>query len=248
MGLMDVRGLAERSMRAIVASREAGGPFRSVQDLMARVPLARDEAENLALGGALDALAGNRPQALWQVHALLDAPPPPSPLLAGAGPAPGPPPCPPLEDFSPLQKLQVEQHVLGMTPSANPMAVYLPLMEAGPGGGLPPGRRGAAFCRTVDLPARAGQEATVAGLLFAERRARTRDGQFMKFISLEDPWGVVEAVLLPDAYQRLGGRITTRGPYVVTGTVEDHFGAVSLLVTDLRPARLADRRQPAEVA
>jgi len=44
---------------------------------------------------------------------------------------------------------------------------------------------------------------------------------------------VVEAVLLPDAYQRLGARLTTRGPYLAQGTVEDHFGAVSLIVTDL---------------
>lgn len=56
----------------------------------------------------------------------------------------------------------------------------------------------------------------------------------MKFISLEDETGVVEAVLLPEAYQRLGGRVTTRGPYLVTGTVEDHYGAISLIVSDVR--------------
>ena len=73
----------------------------------------------------------------------------------------------------------------------------------------------------------------MAGLLFAARLARTRDGRFMKFISLEDETGTVEAVLLPDAYQRLGGRLSTRGPYIVSGAVEDHLGALSLIVSDL---------------
>lgn len=94
-------------------------------------------------------------------------------------------------------------------------------------------QRGISAVRTVDLLDYADEEVTVCGLLFAERRARTRTGEFMKFISLEDPWGVVEAVLLPDAYQRLGGRLRTRGPYRVTGTVEAHYGAVSLMVRDL---------------
>ena len=95
--------------------------------------------------------------------------------------------------------------------------------------------------RTIDLPHFGGKEVAVAGVLFADRRARTKTGEFMKFISLEDEWGVVEAVLLPDAYQRLGARITTRGPYLVTGTVEDHLGAVSLLVEDLSLVELRGR-------
>ena len=262
MGLMDVRGLTERAMRDIVAVRQGQGPYRSVADLVARIRLSREEAENLAMAGALDSLAANRPAALWQVHAAIDSPCPRGPLFEGTCGQGDVPPGPTLEDYSPLQKLLLEEHVLGMTPSANPMAVYRPLVTVNlkseisdsPANGkdrggilrfaqndregpiLPPSRpprkRREIFI-IADLPNHAGDEATVAGVLFAERRARTKDGEFMKFISLEDETGIVEAVLLPDAYQRLGGRLTTRGPYAVTGTVEDHLGAVSLIVTDL---------------
>ncbi|MBE3069188.1 MAG: DNA polymerase III subunit alpha [Planctomycetes bacterium] len=257
MGLMDVRGLSERAMRQIVASRREGGPYRSVADLAARVHLAREEAENLALAGAMDSLAANRPQALWLVHALADAPRSQGPLFAGAAESP---PCPDLSDFDPLKRLEFEDHLLGMTPSAHPMTVYRSLLgladlgsaisEAAAHDSHPP-RRGAAaaLVRTADLPGLAGRRVAVAGVLFAERRARTRTGEFMKFISLEDEWGVVEAVLLPDAYQRLGARLTTRGPYLVTGTVEDHFGAVSLIVTDLvRLEAGTDSKHPADRA
>jgi len=234
IGLMDVRGLSERAMRRIVASRRAGGPYRSVADLMARVRLSRDEAENLALAGAMDSLAATRPAALWQVHVLLESPRSQGPLFDTAAEAP---PCPDLEDYPALQKLEWEEHLLGMTPSAHPMAIYRPLIE-----------NAHALARTADLPNRPGHEVAVAGILFAERRARTKTGEFLKFVSLEDETGVIEAVLLPDAYQRLGHRLTTRGPYRVTGTVEDHFGAISLLVTDLVLAEPATAHPSARLA
>jgi DNA-directed DNA polymerase III PolC len=245
MGFMDIRGLSEQAMREVVAARAGGGPYRSAADLMARVHLARDEAENLALAGAMDSLAGNRPAALWQVHEFLSSPRPAGPLLESAGAAAEPPAAPALPDYSPLQKLRIEEHTLGMTPSANPMKVYRPLIEKNDYSSPPRKRRG--IFRTCDLPRRAGEEVIVAGVLFAERRARTKTGEFMKFISLEDECGVVEAVLLPDAYQRLGGRITTRGPYLVTGTVENHMGAVSLMVSDLRLVKIGAEPEPAGV-
>jgi len=238
LGLMDVRGLSERAMRAIVSARREGGPYRSVADLLGRVKLSREESENLALAGAMDGLAGNRPRALWQVHAAMAAPAAAAALLLDPAAAPDPPPCPDLPDYSPLQKLLIEEHVLGMTPSASPMAAYRSAIVANSS----PLRqqRDISILVISDLPRRAGRTVAVAGVLFAERRARTRTGEFMKFISLEDETGVVEAVLLPDAYQRLGARLTTRGPYIVTGTVEDHLGAVSLVVSDLRRFRADD--------
>ena len=262
MGLMDVRGLSERAMRQIVASREKDGPYRSAADLLTRVHLSREEAENLALAGALDAIAANRPVALWQVHAALSAPRPRSPLLTDACDPPNTPAGPTLPDYSPLQKLLLEEHVLGMTPSANPMAVYRPLIVSNLKSEIsnlrfeisdsrPPsldpealdGRTRREILPIARLPDHGGQAAAVAGILFAERRARTKDGEFMKFISIEDETGVVEAVLLPDAYQHLGGRLTTRGPYLVAGTVENHLGAISLIVADLRLVQPADKRE-----
>ena len=238
LGFMDVRGLSERAMREIAHARVAAGPYRSVADLAARVKLSREELENLALAGVLDSLAGNRPRALWQVHALTKrsaVPQPPGGMVTLLGDhvqpdaAPDSPPCPDLPDYSPLQKLLIEDHVLGMTPSANPMAVYRPDIP---------------HCLSIaSLPLHAGRPVRVAGVLFAERRARTKTGQFMKFLSLEDETGVIEAVLLPDAYQRLGSRLSTRGPYLVTGTVEDHLGALSLLVSDLVRFQPADLPQ-----
>ncbi len=243
LGLMDVRALSERTVRRLLDARAAGGPFRDVADLLTRARPSREEAENLALAGAFGGFGLNRPQALWQVRALLAAGPPggvapgEASLFASAPPpdAPAGNAVPDLPDYSPLQTLRIEEHVLGgLTPSSSPMAAYRPYLADVKG-----------LVRTVDLPERAGERVTVAGVLFAARRARTKTGEFMKFLSLEDPWGVVEAVMMPDVYQRQGNRLQTRGPYRVTGTVEAHHGAVTLRVTDLRPADLKDEPAPA---
>jgi DNA polymerase III alpha subunit len=125
VGLMDVRSLSELAMREIVDARSSGGPYRSVADLASRVKLSREELENLALAGALDSLAGNRPRALWQVHEIAKGSSTPHPgdaaTLLGdhASPDFGPadPPCPDLADYSPLQKLLIEDHVLSRTTS-----------------------------------------------------------------------------------------------------------------------------------
>ena len=64
---------------ALVAAREAGGPFRSLDDLAARAGAGRPALAQLAWSGACDALAGGRRPALWRLGAAA----PPTRLGAG---------------------------------------------------------------------------------------------------------------------------------------------------------------------
>jgi DNA polymerase III alpha subunit len=83
------------------------------------------------------------------------------------------------------------------------------------------------------LGAHVGRQVCVAGVLVASRRARTRSGEFMMFVSLEDETAVVECVLFPDVYQKCGHVLISRGPYVAWGTVENQHGAITLAVQRL---------------
>ncbi|HZN62854.1 MAG TPA: hypothetical protein VFC90_10670, partial [Planctomycetota bacterium] len=40
--------------------------------------------------------------------------------------------------------------------------------------------------------------------------------------------GVFEVTVFPDAYRRFAASVRGPGPYVVTGKVEDHLGAISV--------------------
>ena len=72
--LAGIRNVGEKAMDAIVADREANGPFASLEDLFRRVPqgsMNRRQLEGLAGAGALDSLEPNRAKVLANAEMLL---------------------------------------------------------------------------------------------------------------------------------------------------------------------------------
>ena len=50
----------------------------------------------------------------------------------------------------------------------------------------------------------------------------------MRFLTLEDESGIAEVVLFPSVYARAGHRLVGRGPFRISGRVEDLLGAGTL--------------------
>ena len=50
----------------------------------------------------------------------------------------------------------------------------------------------------------------------------------MGFLTLEDEWGVVEVTLFPAVYRRERRKLRGPGPFLATGTLEEHHGARTL--------------------
>ena len=72
LGLGFVSGVREDEVKALVAARAEGGPFRSLADLASRAGAGRPSLDKLAWAGACDTLAGGssehaRRTALWQL-------------------------------------------------------------------------------------------------------------------------------------------------------------------------------------
>jgi DNA polymerase III alpha subunit len=61
---MQVKGLRAETITAIVQEREAHGPYRSLEDFLARIPIERDEIESLIKCGAFDDV-GADDRCLW---------------------------------------------------------------------------------------------------------------------------------------------------------------------------------------
>jgi len=51
----------------------------------------------------------------------------------------------------------------------------------------------------------------------------------MEFLTLEDKTGLVEVTLFPVVYQKFGHLVTSRGPFLVEGKVEDQWGRFGAL-------------------
>jgi DNA polymerase III alpha subunit len=226
VGFLAVKGLTERTLRRLIAAR-GERPFRSLADFHARVRPQQTEAEALILVGAFDRFEKTRPQLLWELEQLAkertSLPDIPLPLGEERVAIPS------LPEFSLEEKVAFEEEHLQMTPTAHPLACY---RDALAGDGL---------TRAADLQEHVGKEVRVAGWLTANRRAPTKDNLFMEFLTLEDETGLMEVTLFPAAYQKFGHLIQSAGPYLVKGTVEEQFGAVTLRAERLQVVPQARR-------
>jgi DNA polymerase-3 subunit alpha len=72
--LAGIRNVGEKAMEQVVAERERGGPFESLEDLFRRMPqgaMNRRQLEGLAAAGAFDGLEPNRAKVLANADLLL---------------------------------------------------------------------------------------------------------------------------------------------------------------------------------
>jgi len=148
---------------------------------------------------------------------------------------------PGLPDLGPHERGRLELELLGLTTIAHPTRLFPCAGEErvrtafGPEAFAPrPDRRRDDPLRPVNRTSCAslerfvGGRVTLCGWLAASRRVRTKNGETMRFLTLEDESGLAEVVLFPDVYRTDGHRLTERGPFLVTGTVEDQLGARTL--------------------
>ncbi len=70
VGLAQVMGLSGAGLKAMLAAREADGPFLSLRGFCARTGLPRPMVENLIRAGAFDAMGGSRRRLLWELNEI----------------------------------------------------------------------------------------------------------------------------------------------------------------------------------
>ena len=147
----------------------------------------------LALDGVLDGLEDDKRRNVEGQLGFFDAP--------DSGEA-GEPSIPKAEDFPHLEKLAMEKEVTGMYLSGHPMAAYAGQYQAG----------GYARMDEIDLSAQGeldryhdGQRVTVLAIVTAVRKKVTRSGGTMAFLTLEDMYGAITALVFPSVLEQSAG-------------------------------------------
>ncbi|HUP01814.1 MAG TPA: DNA polymerase III subunit alpha [Gemmatimonadota bacterium] len=155
------------------------------------------------------------------------------------------PPVPALADYPAAEQRRREWELLGVSPHHHPIEFHREAVEAvrmsrGDQGRHSGGRTGSGAPAIVagDLARYRGERVTLVGFLTTTKRVRTKRAEPMMFLTLEDETDIYDVVLFPRVYQRYGSRLTDRGPYVVTGRIEDDPHPSS--VTAERLERLAE--------
>ena len=84
--------------------------------------------------------------------------------------------------------------------------------------------------KAVDLPRHRGRRIRLAGWLITGKVVTTKHGDPMEFLTFEDETGIVETTFFPATYHRFCHMIDRQRPYLLTGKVEEDWGAITLTV------------------
>ena len=207
LGLLNVKGLGQANVDAVLKARDQEGRFLSLADAMRRTGLQRDAIENLVTAGAFDSKIPDRRSALWEVG-LLYRP-------VGAQKALS---LPVEQDMAQLpmmtdwETMLSEYRTMGIHPDSHFMAYLREQLS----GEITPSR---------DVPGlEDGAEVTVAGLVIR----RQHPGANAVFITLEDEFGHIPLVVWPQVFARF--RLVIREPVLkVYGSVSRRDGTLNVV-------------------
>ncbi len=223
VGLQAVRGLSAATRDRLVAARREA-VFENVTDFLERVRPDEAEARALIHAGALDRLApgANRAALMWSLarwqrrrnaaarQGLLFTPPPERRR----------PTFPP---DVPLTRLRREFAVLGFLCDRHPMVLYQTVLA----------RHDAV--KAADLGGCLGRQVRFGGWLVTGKVVHTKQGDPMEFLTFEDETGIVETTFFPAVYHRFCHMLDWGRPYLLSGRVEQDWGAVTLTVAQVVP-------------
>ncbi|RDV82097.1 DNA polymerase III subunit alpha [Ammonifex thiophilus] len=236
-GLAAVKNVGEGAVEAILEARREGGPFRDFADFCARVggkALNRKVLESLAKAGAFASLGHTRKEILESIDEGLK--------IAGRAKAKKQrdiqmclfhnvedfgggyrPKFGKLngEEFPRRELLRMEKELLGLYISGHPLAEYRDLLRL------------LTDVQVADLAEmEEDAEVKVGGMIVGMKRLRTRRGEPMAAVYLEDLTGVVEAVLFPRVYQECRACLRPETVVLVQGKKGGNEGERLRLVVD----------------
>jgi DNA polymerase III alpha subunit len=224
MGLMAIGNLTEETIQIILDERKKHGKYISFNDFHRRVHIDSFQEELLVKSGTLDRFKcqqySTRPALLWAIRTahhsqskfpsgqkdssqLFDR----MEYLA----------APLFRDYDSVERFQIEKNIFGFSVSMHPLD-FVPLKL----------RQG--IVAAVELSDYKGKQVKLIGWSISSKRIKTRKTKaYMKFLSLEDATGTFEVTLFPKVYHKFADKTLAKGPYLVTGTVEEDHGVQSVV-------------------
>jgi error-prone DNA polymerase len=184
--------------------------FRSIDDLVRRVVLRRDEIAMLAEIGALNSLGHDRRSAMWQVERAIR---PAGELYERSYER--------LDERSPLEEMNISERLIadyagtGLTVGPHPLTFRR--RELAMRGVIP----------ALDLPRqRAGRRVRTAGMVITRQRPGTAKG--FVFLTLEDETGISNIIIRPDLYATDRLTVVESSFLLVEGILQNQDGVTSI--------------------
>ncbi|MBW8713590.1 MAG: hypothetical protein JF632_05830 [Acidobacteria bacterium] len=210
---------------------DPGCRYISLDDLIARTGVRRDELATLAEIGALNAFGYDRRSALWQIEKAVrpagelfesrtanGEPRSANSRTANADPGPRIPDhgsSSPLRPMTPPERLMADYAGTSLTIGPHPLALRRAELAL----------RG--VLRASDLPrGRHGRRVRVAGAVITRQRPGTAKG--FVFLTLEDETGIANVIVRPDLFSEQKRAIVGEPYLLVEGTLQIQEGVTSV--------------------
>ncbi len=244
VGLMFVKGMSREGADRLLAAREAGGPFTTLDDLRRRSALHTDDLHLLVKVGALDAIADGltRPQLLW----VIDTQHLPAPERGKGGETSEAAvlgtrlihdtiPVPALRDYPAERKRRDAWALLGFCLDAHPMTLHAEDLTR------------FRLVKSNALHQHVGKRVLMAGMYTTGKPVHTAAHEPMQFVTFDDGEGLIECVLFPAVYRERAHVLFDQGPFIFRGVVEESFGSLTVTVSHLeRLERMLARMVPGQ--
>ena len=203
-GLLAIKNVGKNIVDAIVAERDARGPFSGLSDLLYRVnhkDLNKKSLDSLAKAGALDSL-GDRSAIVGNIDEIIrfsslvrkSRSEAQAGLFGGTGISESALKLAPMEPIPREEALRWEKELLGFYISDHPLSVYKEKLAA---------IRAKSIKDVLEVKDEK-EELIVGGLVSQVRRIVTKTGKPMAFATIEDLTHTIEVIVFPKTIEKTG--------------------------------------------
>lgn len=217
VGFLSVHGLSTKTCNTLLEKR-AIHPFTDMADFFHRVRPDEDEATTLIHSGALDSLQkkGGRTEQLWHLACFRKQ-------LEDQQSAslfkPRLPEAPTLPEQPQKVRYRYEYKSLGFLCDLHPITLFSEQTRN--------------MTKGKNLRYHLNKHITFAGWLLTGKIVSTKTGEAMEFLTFEDETATVETTFFPKVYHRYSHLLSSGRGYILTGLVEEDYGAITLTVHSL---------------
>ena len=224
IGLKAIKNLSYSAIEKIVEERKRNGRYISLADFLVRTKLAYEETALLIKCGAMGCFRQTRPTLMRLLDVYLHRrkiiEESYNDLFIN-------------ETFKLENKVQTDENyslaeickeeyeAFGYMVTRHPLNFFKEWIEQ-------PG-----IVLAKDMERNKGRRVKMIGWYMTSKRIKTKKGDIMKFLSLEDLTGTFEAVIFPKVYYRVAELTLSMGPYLVTGRI-DANDPTNIVTDDLK--------------
>ena len=225
IGLMAIKNLSRNSIDAIITEREHDGKYVSLADFLIRTKLGHEETSALIKCGAMDNLKQTRPTLLRLLDIYINR----RKLLDQSYNDLFINEIFSLEEkvktdlnYSIEERCKMEYEYFNYMVTAHPLYFFGKLIN------------NLSVIKAKDINKYRGRNVKMIGWYMTSKRIKTRKGNIMKFLSLEDLTGTFEAVIFPGVYERVAEKTMSMGPYLIKGKIDPEKETQNIIVEDLK--------------